>query len=237
MATGNPARRELGFSLVELMIAMVATLVITGAVMQLVGAGKGAFRREPEVSDRQQNIRMAMSMIQKDIHAAGLGMPPFVQAFTTGLNAVGPTVPSGGRADELEIMATTDCPSVELCRNNGTGVDAWEMLPACYNLPNMIALWNDQEAGIFWGENPGGTGGGGSNSACPNPGTGGGGGSTGGGGNGGGGNGGGGQPGDDLPGRSADHNPHGGPPGQMGTTPAHGPGLGVGSSGDHGRGH
>ena len=49
--------------------------------------------------------------------------------------------------------------------------------------------------------------------------------------------GGGGQPGDDLPGRSADHNPHGGPPGQMGTTPAHGPGLGVGSSGDHGRGH
>ena len=40
-----------------------------------------------------------------------------------------------------------------------------------------------------------------------------------------------------LPGHSADHNPHGGPPGQMGNTPAHGPGLGVGSSATHGHGH
>jgi hypothetical protein len=59
--------------------------------------------------------------------------------------------------------------------------------------------------------------------------------------NGGGGDGGGdgsGQPSDSLPGHSADHNPHGGPPGQMGTTPAHGPGLGVGSSAAHGsQGH
>ena len=46
------------------------------------------------------------------------------------------------------------------------------------------------------------------------------------------------RPGDDLPGHSGDHNPHGGPPGQMGTTPAHGPGLGVGYSEDHGsQGH
>jgi hypothetical protein len=86
------------------------------------------------------------------------------------------------------------------------------------------------DPGIDPGTDPGtdpGNGGGG------NGGGGGGGNGGGGGGNGGGG---GGQPGDDLPGRSADHNPHGGPPGQMGTTPAHGPGLGVGSSGDHGRG-
>ena len=67
MATGNRVRRERGFSLIELMIAMVATLIISGAVMQLVGAGKGAFRRQPELSDRQQNIRMAMSMIQQDV--------------------------------------------------------------------------------------------------------------------------------------------------------------------------
>ena len=91
MATGNPVRRERGFSLIELMVAMVATLIISGAVMQLVGAGKGAFRREPEVSDRQQNIRMAMSMIQQDVQSAGLGLPPFAQAFTDGLNNLGPS--------------------------------------------------------------------------------------------------------------------------------------------------
>jgi hypothetical protein len=46
--------------------------------------------------------------------------------------------------------------------------------------------------------------------------------------------GGGGAPSDGLPGRSAEHNPHGGPPGQLGITPAHGPGLGAGASAEHG---
>jgi hypothetical protein len=55
---------------------------------------------------------------------------------------------------------------------------------------------------------------------------------NGGGGDGGGGDGGGGDGGakqDDggMPGKSADHNPHGGPPSKLGLTPAHGPGLGV----------
>jgi hypothetical protein len=36
-----------------------------------------------------------------------------------------------------------------------------------------------------------------------------------------------------LPGRSAEHNPHGGPPGQLGITPPHGPGLGAGGGADH----
>ena len=84
----------------------------------------------------------------------------------------------------------------------------------------------------------GGDGGGGG-------GSGGGGGGGGGGGNGGGGGGGGGVAAATeeaaaaaastrtLPGHSAEHNPHGGPPGHMGDTPAHGPGLGVGSSADH----
>ena len=73
-------------------------------------------------------------------------------------------------------------------------------------------------------------------------GNGGGGGGNGGGGNGGGGNDGGGgngggnggnKPKSDLPGKSGEHNPHGGPPGHTGDTPAHGPGLGVGSSSEH----
>jgi hypothetical protein len=71
----------------------------------------------------------------------------------------------------------------------------------------------------------GGTGGGGGG------GTGGGGGGTGGGGGGtdGGGTDGGGVKGADtgMPGKSAEHNPHGGPPSKLGLTPAHGQGLGV----------
>jgi prepilin-type N-terminal cleavage/methylation domain-containing protein len=159
MATGNPVRRERGFSLIELMIAMVATLIISGAVMQLVGAGKGAFRREPEVSDRQQNIRMAMAMIQQDVQGAGLGLPAFVQAFTDGLNALGPTAPSGSKTDELEVLTMTACPVLTICKATGTNVDTWEELPACYGFPTMIALWNTTETGVFWGDAPGSGGG------------------------------------------------------------------------------
>ncbi len=128
MATGNPGRRERGFSLIELMVAMVATLIISGAVMQLVGAGKGAFRREPERSDRQQNIRMAMSMIQQDVQRAGLGLPPFIQTFTNGLNNLGPQVPDGGlgtKTDELEVISSTPCPGGEggLVSSGGVNID------------------------------------------------------------------------------------------------------------------
>jgi hypothetical protein len=77
------------------------------------------------------------------------------------------------------------------------------------------------------GEN-GGNGGGGN-----------GGGGNGGGGNGGGGNGGGGNESPDsvMPGRSGEHNPHGGPPPKLGLTPAHGPGLGSGVAEDGPPGH
>ena len=49
--------KQRGFSLIELTVAMTVTLIITGAMFQLLTAGKSAFRREPELSDRQQNIR------------------------------------------------------------------------------------------------------------------------------------------------------------------------------------
>ena len=48
-----------GFSLVELLVAMLVTLVVSGAVFALMTAGQGAFRREPELTERQQNIRVA----------------------------------------------------------------------------------------------------------------------------------------------------------------------------------
>jgi type IV pilus assembly protein PilW len=78
---------EGGFSLIELTVAMTITLVISGAIYGLIAGGQTAFRREPELSDRQQNIRVAMDLILRDIANAGSGLPPFLQAFTPGLDA------------------------------------------------------------------------------------------------------------------------------------------------------
>ena len=73
---------ELGFSMIELMVAMVVTLVVSGAIFGLLTVGGNAFRREPEVADRQQNIRVAIDAIARDIQNAGSGMPLVSQVFT-----------------------------------------------------------------------------------------------------------------------------------------------------------
>ncbi len=75
-------RRENGFSLVELMIALTVTLIVSGAIYGLLTSGSAAFRREPELADRQQNIRVAMDVVARDVFNAGAALPTFSQVFT-----------------------------------------------------------------------------------------------------------------------------------------------------------
>ena len=112
-----------GFSLLELMVAMVVTLVITGAMYGLVVSGQGSFRREPALSDRQQQIRIAMARIEEDMLRAGLGLGPTVQSFAQNMNGLGilgvralsDSALGGGNSDFIEIRTKTDdCPSVRV---------------------------------------------------------------------------------------------------------------------------
>ena len=80
-------RNEAGFSLLEMIVAVAVTLVVTGAVYGLIAGGNNAFRREPELTERQQNARMAMDLIMRDISTTGSGLPAFIQAFSRGLDA------------------------------------------------------------------------------------------------------------------------------------------------------
>jgi prepilin-type N-terminal cleavage/methylation domain-containing protein len=75
-------RHEDGFSLVELMVAMTITLIVSAAIYGLLTSGSNAFRREPELADRQQNIRVALDLIARDVFNAGAALPTFSQVFT-----------------------------------------------------------------------------------------------------------------------------------------------------------
>jgi prepilin-type N-terminal cleavage/methylation domain-containing protein len=134
---------EAGFSLIELIIAMTVTLIVSGAIYGLLAGGQNAFRREPELADRQQNARIAMDLIRRDVLDAGSGMVPFVQAFTPGLDgtgvapAVGQAVGASGSATDVLEMLTTDgnCQGVVLgaAPSSASGPYATnEMLPACF---------------------------------------------------------------------------------------------------------
>jgi Tfp pilus assembly protein PilW len=156
--SAGPNRSSGGFSVVELIVAMTATLVISGAVFGLVSAGNSAFRREPALADRQQNIRVAMNIIAQDIYRAGYGLPKFAQAFSDGLDGVGTLGATGADTDELEIFAAAECPALQICDIKGSGtvqITTREILSACYQFPALAILADQTIWSLGWAEKPG----------------------------------------------------------------------------------
>lgn len=150
---------QAGFSLVEMLVAIVVTLIVSGAVYGLIASGQNAFRREPELADRQQNIRIAMALIEQDIQSGGAGLPISTQVFSPALNGVGPEgtigtpgqVARGGdpsiNADGLEIVGTEDvCPALAVCGRAGAVLQTREPLPTCMpgapapGSPGLVAI-------------------------------------------------------------------------------------------------
>jgi type IV pilus assembly protein PilW len=62
---------ERGFSLVELMAAVLITTVIVAAALTTVVSSNRANHVNSQVADTQQNVRVAMDIISKDIRLAG----------------------------------------------------------------------------------------------------------------------------------------------------------------------
>jgi prepilin-type N-terminal cleavage/methylation domain-containing protein len=141
LMTSSDKKNEAGFSLIELMVAMTVSLLVCGAIYGLITGANNAFRREPELSDRQQNTRIAMAMIEQDIQAAGIGLPTFVQAFAPTVNGASVNGFGPNGEDVLEIIVgVPGCPLTDVCISPGVvGTDiVFETridLPACFGLP------------------------------------------------------------------------------------------------------
>jgi prepilin-type N-terminal cleavage/methylation domain-containing protein len=116
-------RQQRGFSLVELIVAMTVTLIVSSAIYGLLSAGGSAFRREPELADRQQNIRAAMDLIARDVYSAGASLPTFAQVFTR-------NDPAGACAGSLNSCGTagTMGPAAAGLRLDDEDVDVLEMV-------------------------------------------------------------------------------------------------------------
>jgi len=133
---------EHGFSLVELLVAMVVTLIVTGAIYGLLASGQNAFRREPLLSERQQNIRSAMDIIQADIATAGAGMPIQFQVFANGSSGAALTpdflqmYTSDGNCPVVTAGVPTNASPVP-----GYGVNLDRPVPRCWGSPSARGLF------------------------------------------------------------------------------------------------
>jgi prepilin-type N-terminal cleavage/methylation domain-containing protein len=104
---------ERGYTLTELMIAMLVFTVIMGSVFLLVNKSQTIFRTEMGVSEMDQNARLAIDFLTRDIqqskeNALGLG-----KNFRSIYSYNGP----GGKTDEITIVSSdteTEIPSAGL---------------------------------------------------------------------------------------------------------------------------
>ena len=67
---GASLNRQAGFSMVELMVALVLGLFLTTAILQTFIGAKQTYELQQELSRIQENGRFAMSFLTKDIRAA-----------------------------------------------------------------------------------------------------------------------------------------------------------------------
>ena len=91
-------REARGFSFVELLVALAATVIVLGVVFGLLAKGSGAHGEEMERADLQAQARAALQMLSQDVLMAGGDLPPEIPAFRATLTV------RQGAPDGLEMV-------------------------------------------------------------------------------------------------------------------------------------
>ena len=66
----NQARRQRGFSLIELMVALVLGLIVVGGLIQVLISNRTAYRLQESSNFLQQNLRYASDRVNWSLRMA-----------------------------------------------------------------------------------------------------------------------------------------------------------------------
>lgn len=105
----GPAR-ESGFSLIELMVAMVLGLLVAGAALAILQSNQATYRSNEGLNRIQENARIAFELMSRDIRAAG-GTACSNFSVIEGASAEANdfrSAPVAGSATELDVMSGDD---------------------------------------------------------------------------------------------------------------------------------
>ncbi len=114
---------ECGFTLVEVMISLMLTLTVMASVFGLLQRGSESFRREPEISDLNQNARSGVDMISRDLLMAGFKTPAHFAILWSDGGVINPDEITVIFADPDYPTARTYCPngSTNTSSNSSSG--------------------------------------------------------------------------------------------------------------------
>lgn len=107
VAAGERTGNERGATLIELMVAMVAALLTVAAMMGVFSVGQRLYRTQEQVSDTQQNVRVSVDAIARDLRMANFGpCGATVQSFGGAIQLLPITHVNGAGAtpDQVTIM-------------------------------------------------------------------------------------------------------------------------------------
>jgi Tfp pilus assembly protein PilW len=90
-------RSQSGFTLVEFMFCSMATMVMLGATFTLMNTVFVSNAGMGEMMGTQQNVRVAINTIARDITMAGTGLPSGTDALPNGLNSSFPRATKAAR--------------------------------------------------------------------------------------------------------------------------------------------
>jgi type IV pilus assembly protein PilW len=106
-----------GFTIIELMIALLIGLFIAGGLMTLVQDNKRAFSSQSQLAQLQDSERLAMTMMTDVIQAAGYFPNPAINTATSVLLASGSMV-----AGQAMTGTPGDTITVRYATNSGDGI-------------------------------------------------------------------------------------------------------------------
>jgi hypothetical protein len=128
--------REGGFTLPEMLISTLIMITVTGAVFHLMNPAQGTFKAQPEVSDMQQRMRVAIDSMTKDLVMAGAGtyagasagalynyMAP-VMPYRMGTTSSDVTSGVFYRADTISLMYVPPTPAQTTIRDSMPSVSS-----------------------------------------------------------------------------------------------------------------
>ena len=117
---------RLGFTLMELTIAMALGMIVLAAAGQLYSKAMGATWLVSQRAEMQQDFRSAANILTKDINMAGSGLGNNVQI----------ALPSGA-GTQIPVYG---CDQIPRCYINGGGVAYPTQLVGAFNVPYLYGL-------------------------------------------------------------------------------------------------
>ncbi len=101
---------ELGFSLIELLVALGIFLVITGAAFTLLGSSQKRYQTDSQILTSFQEARLGVDQMVRDINDAGYPPPTFVGTDVTKFTKAHPNPQDAGSQVEwirYKLQGTT----------------------------------------------------------------------------------------------------------------------------------